>query len=70
MAACKREGCGRISSEPFSCFDVVFARLGVITRTKNKFVEIVAAAGRYLIVDFFEIVAVAGRYLIVSSCKK
>ena len=44
----------------------MFARLGVITRTKNKFVEIVAVAGRYLIVDFFEMVAVAGRYLIVN----
>ena len=29
----------------------MFAELGVITRIKNKFVEIVAASGHYLIVN-------------------
>ena len=28
------------------CFDIVFAQLGCITRTRNKFVEIVAALER------------------------
>ena len=31
------------------CFDIAFAQLGVIPRTRNKFVEIVAVAERYLI---------------------
>ena len=31
------------------CFDIVFAQLEVIPKTRNKFVEIVAVAGRYLI---------------------
>ena len=33
------------------CFDIVFAQLGLITRTKNKFVEIVATSEHYLIVN-------------------
>ena len=32
------------------CYDIVFAQLGVIPRTRNKFVEIVAVAERYLII--------------------
>ena len=32
------------------CFDIVFAQLKVIPRTRNKFVEIVAVAERYLII--------------------
>ena len=32
------------------CFDIVFAQLGVIPRARNKFVEKVAAAERYLII--------------------
>ena len=32
------------------CFHIVFAQLGVIPRTRNKFVEIVAVAERYLII--------------------
>ena len=32
------------------CFDVVFAQLEVIPKTRNKFVQIVAAAERYLII--------------------
>ena len=32
------------------CFDIVFGQLGVIPRTRNKFVEIVAVAGGYLII--------------------
>ena len=32
------------------CFNIVFAQLGVIPRARNKFVEIVAAAERYLII--------------------
>ena len=43
--------CGTIPSQPCPCFDIVFAELGVITRTQNKFVEIVAASERYLIVN-------------------
>ena len=31
------------------CFDIAFAQLGVIPRTKNKFVDIVAVAECYLI---------------------
>ena len=34
---------------PFPCFDIVFTKLEVMTRTRNKFVEIVAASERYLI---------------------
>ena len=33
------------------CFDIAFAQLGVIPRTKNKFVEIVAVAEFYLITN-------------------
>ena len=33
------------------CLDIAFAQLGVIKRTKNKFVEIVAAAECYLIAN-------------------
>ena len=32
------------------CFDIVFAQLQVIPKTKNKFVEIVAVAEHYLII--------------------
>ena len=32
------------------CFDIEFARLEVIPKTRNKFVEIVAVAERYLII--------------------
>ena len=38
------------SSQHLSCFDTVFAQLGVIPRARNKFVEIVAAAECYLII--------------------
>ena len=34
----------------WACFDIVFAQLGLIPRAMNKFVEIVAAAERYLII--------------------
>ena len=34
-----------------SCFDIAFAQLGVISRTKNRFVEIVAVAECYLITN-------------------
>ena len=33
------------------CFDIVFAQLGVITRTRNKFVEILATPERYLVIN-------------------
>ena len=33
------------------CFDIVFAQLGVIPRTRNKLIEIVAAAECYLITN-------------------
>ena len=33
------------------CFGIVFAQLGVITRARTKFVEIVAASEPYLIVN-------------------
>ena len=36
------------------CFDIVFVQLGVIPRTRNKFVEIVAVAERYLIITHFK----------------
>ena len=32
-------------------FDTVFAQLGVITRTRNTFVRIVAGSERYLIIN-------------------
>ena len=32
----------------YPCFDIAFAQLGVIPRTRNKFVEIVAVADCYL----------------------
>ena len=32
------------------CFDIVFAQLEVIPKTRNKFVEIVAIAEHYLII--------------------
>ena len=32
------------------CFDIVFPQLEVIPKTRNKFVEIVAVAERYVIV--------------------
>ena len=32
------------------CFDIVFAQLAVIARTRDKFVEIVAVAERYLVI--------------------
>ena len=34
----------------FSMFDAVFAQFGVISRIRNKFVEIVATAERYFII--------------------
>ena len=34
----------------YPCFDIVFAQLGCITRTRNKFVEIIAASECYLII--------------------
>ena len=34
-----------------TCFDIAFALLGVIPRTKNKFVEIAAVAVCYLITN-------------------
>ena len=37
-----------ISSQICPCFDIVFAQLGVIPGTRNKFVEMVAAAVSYL----------------------
>ena len=33
------------------CFDIAFAQLGVIPRTKNKFVEILAVEECYLITN-------------------
>ena len=33
------------------CFDIAFAQLGVIPRTRNKFVEILAVAECYLITN-------------------
>ena len=33
------------------CFDIAFVQLGVITRTRNKFFEIVAASERYLTIN-------------------
>ena len=33
------------------CFDIAFVQLGVISRTRNKFVEIVAAGECYLITN-------------------
>ena len=36
---------------PFPCFNIVFAQLGVITRRRDKFVEIVAASECYLMVN-------------------
>ena len=38
-----------------TCFDIVFAHLGAIPRTKNKFVEIVAVAECYLITNHVKI---------------
>ena len=35
----------------FPCFDIVFAQLGVITRTTNKCVKTVATSERYLIIN-------------------
>ena len=35
----------------FYCFNIVFAQLGVIPRTRNKFVDIVAVAECYLITN-------------------
>ena len=32
-------------------FDIVFAQLGVIPRTRNKFIEIVAVAERHFIIQ-------------------
>ena len=43
--------CGRILSQPLPMFHIVFAPLRDITRTRNKFVEIVAASKRYLIIN-------------------
>ena len=38
----------------FPCFDIVFAPLGVITRTNNKIVEIAATSAYYLIINLFK----------------
>ena len=35
------------------CFDIVFAPLGLITKTSNKSAEIVVTSGRYLIIHTF-----------------
>ena len=35
----------------YPCFDIALAELGVIPRTRNKFVEIVAVAESYLIIN-------------------
>ena len=35
----------------YPCFDIAFAQLGVIPRTRNKFVEIVAVTESYLITN-------------------
>ena len=40
---------GPYFAEGFPCFDIEFAQLGVIPRTTNKFVEIVAVAERHFI---------------------
>ena len=37
-----------------SCFDIAFMQLGVIPRTKNKFVEIAGVAECYLITNHGE----------------
>ena len=47
---------GRYFAEGFllnllPCFDIAFAQLGVIPRTKNKFVEILAVEECYLITN-------------------
>ena len=36
------------------CFDIVFVPLGVITRTNNNIVEIVAASERYLLINYLK----------------
>ena len=38
-----------------SCFDLEFVQLGVIPKTRNKFVEIVAVAESYLIITYLKI---------------
>ena len=42
--------CREISRQHLSMFDIVFAQLGVIPRTRNKFLKIVAVAERYFII--------------------
>ena len=39
----------------FYCFNIVFAQLGVIPRTRNKFVEIVAVTDCYLTTNHVKI---------------
>ena len=34
-----------------TCFDIAFAQVGVIPRTRNKFVEIIVVAECYLIAN-------------------
>ena len=50
------------------CFDNVFAQLGKIPRTTNKFVEIVAVAECYLITNHVKNIKDAA-VLDMSSCK-
>ena len=50
------------------CFDIVFAQLGIIPRTKNKFVEIVAVAECYLITNHVKNIKEAA-VLNMPSCK-
>ena len=40
-----------IIAQSGTCFDIAFGKLGVIPRTRNKFVEIVAVAECYLITN-------------------
>ena len=37
----------------FPCFKIVFVHLGVITKTKNDFAEMVAVSECYLIINSF-----------------
>ena len=37
-----------VSSQPFPCFDIVFAQWGIIPKTRNKFAEVAAVAERHL----------------------
>ena len=50
------------------CFNIAFAQLGIIPRTKNKFVEIVAVAECYLITNHVKNIKEAA-VLNMPSCK-